>query len=247
MEIAGKKFVSANPKQNVQNENLYNENGSSKIRLVLCFPGNRFSGEFIKSFGVTITTLLQAGVQISFVNEYSSVVHYARNKCLGGNVLRGKNQKPYDGKLDYTHLMWIDSDMVWKPQQILALLNRNVDVVSGVYRISPFDESVCAVQKWDKQFFLKNGHFKFMTMDDIKKKKDLIKVSYTGFGFMLIKKGVFEKLNYPWFNSRMVNFDDNIEDFSAEDVSFCQTASEKNITINLDPTIIVGHEKSAVL
>jgi hypothetical protein len=30
-------------------------------------------------------------------------------------------------------------------------------------------------------------------------KEDLIEVAYTGIGFMLIKKGVFERLEYPWF------------------------------------------------
>ena len=43
--------------------------------------------------------------------------------CLGADVLRGKDQKPFDGKLDYDFIMWIDSDQVFSVNHLFLYLN----------------------------------------------------------------------------------------------------------------------------
>ena len=48
-------------------------------------------------------------VKIFMSNFQSSNVYYVRNLCLGGDVLKGKNQKPFQGKIDYDYIMWIDT------------------------------------------------------------------------------------------------------------------------------------------
>ena len=105
---------------------------------------------------------------------------------------------------------------------------------------------LATVKTWDKTFFKQHGHFQFMTLADIKGKQALIPVSYTGFGFMLIKYGVFEALPYPWFQPITQKIG-HMVDFASEDVSFCLQAQEKGYQIYIDPTIKVGHEKTVVL
>ena len=56
----------------------------------------------------------QMSIQIS--QDYSSMVNFARCKCLGANVLRGPDQFPWDGKLPYDYQLWIDSDIVFNTE-----------------------------------------------------------------------------------------------------------------------------------
>jgi len=74
----------------------------------------------------------------------------------------------------------------------------------------------------------------------------LFPAAYNGMGFMLIKKGVFESLQYPWFEPIHQSIK-NLEDFTSEDVAFCLKAREKGFEIFVDPTVIVGHQKPMIL
>ena len=49
------------------------------------------------------------------------MVNFARCKCLGANVLRGPDQKPWDGKLEYDYQLWIDSDIVFNVEKFLSI------------------------------------------------------------------------------------------------------------------------------
>ena len=214
-------------------------------RIMLCLPGNSFSGRFMDCVIELITYFMHNNIGVAISRKESSVVYYVRNMCLGGDVLRGKNQKPYDGKVDYTHMLWIDSDVIFTPQQFQILLNHNKDIVSGIYMMGN-GIHFATVENWDLEHFKKNGSFQFYTEKDIKNRTGLIQVAYTGFGFILIKKGVFESLEYPWF--RPIFYDiGNAHDFCSEDTAFCQLAIEKGFKIYIDPRVRVGHEKKMVL
>ena len=86
------------------------------------------------------------------------------------------------------------------------------------------------------------------TVESISKRRKPFTVDYTGFGWVLIKKGVFEKLPYPWFAPKMQVFESGaVQDMCGEDVSFCLDAIEEGYEICCDPRIRVGHEKSRVI
>jgi len=188
---------------------------------------------------------MQASIQFSISRHESAVVYYVRNMCLGGDVLRGEGQKPFDGKVNYTHLMWIDNDIIFTPQQFKKLLDYDKDIVSGVYLMANLI-NLATVEKWDEEYFQTRGAFDFLTPDYLKGKTELIDVAYTGLGFMLVKKGVFESLTYPWFRPIFHTFG-TVKDFSSEDVSFCRLIREKGFKIYIDPQLRVGHEKKIVL
>ena len=222
-----------------------------KPTIVLCIPGRNFSNKFLMSWTELITNLIRMGFTIRISQKYTSNVYYVRNMCLGGDVMRGINQKPFDGKLDYDYLMWIDSDMVFTTQQFLKLLQHDKDIVSGLYLMDG-GKNYATVKDWDLEFFRKNSYFQFLSPKDIqtwnqKNPGKLMEVEYTGFGWMLIKKGVFESLKYPWFSPIYENkIHPGVVDFCSEDVSFCQKILKKGYKIYVDPTIILGHEKTFV-
>ena len=99
---------------------------------------------------------------------------------------------------------------------------------------------------WDEEYFRKHGQFKFLAPKEIQGRQELIDVSYTGMGFMLIKRGVFESMEYPWFRPIFKKIGD-AHDFTMEDVAFCLQARELGYRIWVDPQVIVGHEKTVVL
>jgi len=216
-----------------------------KLDIVFCLTGASFSGNFLDSLTDTLHYCNFNSIPHKISRAESSVVYFVRNKALGGDVLRGENQKPFDGKLDYSHLMWIDNDIIFSPKDLQKLLNHDKDIVSGIYMMQG-NRNFATVEKWDEEFFKKNGYFEFWTEDSIKNREGLISVDYTGFGFMLIKKGVFESLKYPWFRPIFHKIG-NCADFSSEDVSFCKLIKELDYDILVDPTIRVGHEKSVIL
>jgi hypothetical protein len=80
---------------------------------------------------------------------------------------------------DSTHLMFVDADIGWEPWHLLVMLNRDVDVIGGLYPMKSLPV------KW-----VVNGFEGAETGPD-----GLQEVSKTGTGFMLVKRHVFEKLN----------------------------------------------------
>ena len=164
--------------------------------------------------------------------------------CLGADVSRGKEQKPFNGKIDYDYLMWIDSDMVFNPQHFKRLLDHNKDIVSGIYMMDD-GKHFATCKNWDEEFFKKHGHFEFLIFVDVKGREGLLEVCYTGMGYMLVKKGVFESMEYPWFKPVEKQIGD-MKDFTMEDVAFCLKAKEKGFKILIDPGVRVGHEKKVI-
>lgn len=211
--------------------------------VVFCFPGKQFSGDFLRSWTATMHYLLSEKIHFLMSTEYSSMVHLARAMCMSCNVFNGQKQKLFNG-IDYTHIMWIDSDIAWHPEQIGKLLLRDVDIASGLY--SHNGEQFIAYYK-DIDYFKEHGYFRCLSLDDVKDKNDLIEVDYCGMGFMMVKKGIFESLTYPYFTSEVVHLDENLTDIMSEDASFCMKAKEKGFKIFVDPTIEVGHEKTIIV
>lgn len=215
------------------------------LKIVFCLPGASFSGRFLECWTNLIWWCDHNGIIPILSRKQSCNIYYVRNMCLGADVSRGKDQKPFDGRLDYDYLMWIDSDILFTPEQFHKLLSHNVDIVSGIYRMGG-GEAYATVERWDEQYFIENGCFRFLTPGDLSVKKELTEVSYTGMGFMLVRKNVFEKIEYPWF-SPIEKKIGNMIDFTMEDVSFCLKAREEGFSVFIDPEVIVGHEKINII
>ena len=216
-----------------------------QIKIIFCLPAFSFSRNFFNSFINLVDYCYKRNIQFIVSQHYSPVVYYARNLCLGGDVLRGENQKPFNGEIDYSHLMWIDYDIVFTSQQFQTLLDYDKNIVSGIYMMGD-GKHYATVENWDESYFKKNGAFQFSTVEDFRDCKGLISVGYTGLGFMLVKRGVFESLKYPWFQPVFHEIGD-CRDFSSEDVSFCKMIKKKGYNVYIDPQIRVGHEKKVVL
>ena len=218
--------------------------------IVFCMPGRGCSFQFLKSFTQMCFDLVGAGAQIQISQDYSSMVNFARCKCLGANVLRGPNQIPWDGKLKYDYQLWIDSDIVFNTEKFYQLVLMEKDIAAGWYLTE--DGQTTSVAHWLEEDDFKNngGVMNHETGETMSKRRKPFTVDYTGFGWVLIKHGVFEnpKMEYPWFAPKMQRFNSGeVQDMCGEDVSFCLDAIDAGYEIWCDPRIRVGHEKMRVI
>jgi len=141
-------------------------------RVHICMPcyGGMLTESTFMSYIKWSNTCRQLGLDWTMetmTNE--SLISRARN-TLVAKFLNSPNS---------THLMFIDADIGWEPWHLLVMLNRDVDVIGGLYPMKTMPI------KW-----VVNGFEGAEEGDD-----GLQEVSKTGTGFMLVKRHVFEKLN----------------------------------------------------
>lgn len=228
-----------------------------KKKVIIGLPGSSFTNNFLISWTRTLYALWQSEkYEVIIAPGSSSFVSFARMKTLGLDVLRGKDQKPFNDT-EYDVYITIDSDIVFSPQNIIDLIESTEThpVVAGYYMMSDC-KSLAVVKDWDTTYFSKTGTFKFMTIEDINSWKsatgsNYIPVSYVGMGFFAITKEVLNKLKYPYFNSELQKIvtEDGKElvDMCSEDVSFCKNVQSLGYEIFVNTEIRVGHEKSLII
>jgi hypothetical protein len=224
-----------------------------KITVVFCLPGRQFSGTFLKNWTELQAACHEKNIVPILSNKYSSNVYFVRSLCLGADVLAGKAQAPFQGTLDYDYIMWIDNDIIFTPEQFFKMLDtlekdRTMHVLSGLYAMEGGTHFAC-VKKMETRYFKEHGSYEFMRAVPPSEDSLLIKVDYNGMGFMLVRRGVFEALEYPWFGPKYFQFekgDNAVYDFCSEDVAFCLSAKAAGFPVWVDPSIRVGHEKTRV-
>ena len=212
--------------------------------IIICCPGDCFSGKFIKCLTYLIKHLNTIGFTVYFSGAYSRNIYEVRNKCMLGSPTKGSSQQPFNG-MEYDYVLWIDNDIVFTPADFDLVYKEDIDVMSGLY-VMANDRQFAAVEYWDEDYFQKYGTFEFLNKEDIRTRYIPFKVEYVGFGFLLFKHGVFEQLQYPWFEPTYLEIKTS-KDFSMEDVTLCLKLKEKNIDIHVHPNVILGHEKTVEL
>lgn len=221
-------------------------------RVIVALPGREFSGSFLKNWSNALIELTRRGYQLTMVNEYSSFVPFARMKTLGLDVLRGIDQKPFDGKFDYDVWVTLDSDIFFIPEQLIDLIEDTDKhpVISGLYRMADM-KHYAAIKNWDETYFKRHGTFQFIRPDDLEGAAKYIKVAYNGMGFFACRKGVIEKLQYPYFSYPLqeMTLPDGriIRDMCSEDVAFCKNLQDAGFDIMVNTTLKVGHEKKLII
>ena len=143
---------------------------------------------------------------------------------------------------DSTHLMFIDADIGWEPWHLLVMLNRDVDVIGGLYPMKSLPVKWCV-----------NGFAGAEEGPD-----GLQEVSKTGTGFMLIKRHVFEKLNAhpatkPFLNDiglpaelnpyMKTYFDTAVREnrYYSEDWTFCENWRDIGGKVWIDKRVLLKH------
>ena len=148
---------------------------------------------------------------------------------------------------DATHLFFVDADIGWEPWHLLVLLNRDVDVIGGLYPMKTMPI------KW-----VVNG------FEGAEEGPDgLQEVSKAGTGFLLMKKHVFEKLKShpavkqykndigldPKYDQHLKTYFDTAvrqNRYYSEDWTFCENWRDMGGKIWMDKRVLLRHSGSYV-
>jgi len=207
------------------------------MKIIFCIPGNSFSNRFLKCWTNLARELHKKNIEYELLSQYIPNVYKVRSLLLGADRKFGQYQAPWQGKKNYDYIMWIDSDQVFELNDFFKLLRHDKDIVSGLYLRKPQGDTLNDIPI-EFACFNENGERLYTSEVN----GELIKVWSNGMGWMLVKKGVFEKIEYPWFGPIIEGLG-----FHGEDVSFQIRAKDVGFDSYVDTSIIVGHEKEVVL
>jgi len=204
-------------------------------RVHICMPcyGGMLTESTFMSYIKWANTCRQLGIDWTMetmTNE--SLISRARN-TLTAKFLHNKES---------THLMFIDADIGWEPWHLLVMLNRDVDVIGGLYPMKSLPVKWCV-----------NG------FEGAEEGADgLQEVSKTGTGFMLIKRHVFEKLDAHPATKPFINdiglpvelnpymktyFDTAVREnrYYSEDWTFCENWRDLGGKVWVDKRVLLKH------
>ncbi len=157
---------------------------------------------------------------------------------------------------DAEHVLFVDSDMIFKPTDVLRLLSLNLPIVGATYpkRQIVWDSVKTAIEKGDSRYKC-FGNYPFQTYqdEDLVIADGVLKVKYAPSGFILIQREVISKMiaAYPETAFNNIQYGkayalyDNIiaEDglYLSADYSFCERANRIGITSYVDMTLKINH------
>ena len=222
-------------KETIQPNNQDNINPKT---IIFCIPGKKFNSKFLLNWSELLIKCLINNYRPILCQEYDNNLFISRNKCLGGNILEeNKDQQPFQGGVNYDYLVWIDPNVIFCFNDLKKLLESEYDVTSGTYTYNGTNNITNIVQKFDYDFYKKNGTFNFLNYNDIvnldKIDNRYIEAEFADMGWMCIKSGVSEKIKYPWFDYCK---DEPVNLFT-DCYSYCKKLKEKNIKIMVDTNI----------
>jgi len=132
---------------------------------------------------------------------------------------------------EYTHLFWVDSDVVLPKDALKKLLAENKDIISGVY-VSPFNYPRLPTIVHPVAYKLTHSEELRLPLQSSEIKQGEIKEMHSvGFGCCLIKREVLEKVPL-----RRIP-----ETTSTEDILFCVDARKKGYKTFLHAGVLCKH------
>ena len=212
------------------------------MRLLVATPVH---SEVSMHYAESLLTLQGTGHSLDLVIDFlllkSSLVTQGRNLCVS-NFLNKK---------EYTHMLFIDSDISFDPSSVFKLLKCNKDVVSIPYPMKTInwnkvhgriqDQKDININDLSKSGF--TYPIKVEDQQNINVSKGLMEVTHAPTGFMLIKKEAILKMveKYPHLKIKQPTimngeakdtdnlwnffdtwFDQETNKYYGEDFAFCQ-------------------------
>lgn len=220
------------------------ENLIKTYDVVIATPGSRMESEYVRSLIKTTKYLSNKKITWKYVNGRSSMVAAARERCLFEEPFnRGINQELFDGEFDYKKIFWIDSDMSWEIDEFIILLEEDKDMISAACMMGD-NHQVAAYGKIGSTPLTRGAIISLPQRPQ--------KIEACGMAFLVMKKGVLENTERPWFGDiqiPLIGPDGNEINWTcgSEDIAFCERARRAGFEIWLDPTVRVGHVKQQML
>lgn len=186
------------------------------MKLLIGIPSYDYMhAEFVKCLTALVNKLAQDKVNFDVFINNGTLVHVARDKiaCKAINQL-------------YTHVLWLDADMIFQPSLLDDLLDDDKDFISGVAHSRRPPYCSCLFSRLDDL----NHMERFEEYPD-----DVFEVAGCGFACVLIKTEVLKAVQTNYKTCFLP------EPAWGEDLSFCRRARAMGYKIHADPHVRLGH------
>lgn len=185
------------------------------MKLLIAVPAlDYIHTEFVRCLIALINKLRSDRVQFEIKIESGTLVYVARDKLAN-----------YAINNEFSHVLWLDSDIVFQDTIIEDLEFSGADFVTGIYhsRRTPFVSTV----------FRKIEPPEWYKLDDYP--HEPFEIAGCGFGAVLIKTQILKDvmLSQKTCFCPIRNM--------GEDLAFCKRARESGYKIIADPTVRLGH------
>lgn len=183
------------------------------MKLMIAIPTlDMIHFEFARCLTGLVQKLDRDGVDCDVCFKGGTLVYNAR-EALAAEAING----------GYTHVLWLDADMVFNPDVFDKLYSHGKPFVTGVYksRHAPYKSCI----------------FKTLEPDERVEQfpDDLFEVEACGFGIILTET----QMLYDVWKERGYMFLPSAE--YGEDLAFCDRARQKGYTLYCDPSVRAGH------
>lgn len=149
------------------------------------------------------------------------VIHWARNDLA--RTCKDKVNE-YTGE-KFTHILWLDDDHVFNPDMLVYLARHgDKDMVSALYYGRAGRHLPVAYVKDET-----DDKYKHFPLIEVPEK--LCEVDAVGFGALLMRRDLLDRLEDPWFAFNS----------AGEDIYFCVHAKEQGAKVFLDGSYMLGH------
>lgn len=188
------------------------------MRLLIGVPSTDFMHtEFVKSLTGLLKRLQSDGVDYELHIESGTLVYMARDKI----ACRAINEK-------FTHVLWLDSDMVFTPELLEDLQFSRKDFVTGiaVSRRKPF--SSCLFKSLELNHIKRHGDW-----DELP--RNTFEVAGCGMACVLISVDILRAVQERYKTCFTP------ETLYGEDTAFCKRVASLGYHIWAEPAVRVGH------
>ena len=171
--------------------------------------------EFLNSLTRLLMHLKDDGINFELDIESGTLVYMARDRIAHKAI----NE-------NFTHVLWLDSDMVFSPAILDDLMFSGKPFVSGIYHARRKGYESCIFKSIDIN--VKVERF-------AEYPKETFEIAGCGFGCVLIETQILKEvcLKYGTCFTPMQNY--------GEDIAFCKRASDMGHKIYCEPSVVCGH------
>lgn len=203
-----------------------------KKRIVVCLPGERFSGAWVSHMLLTMNWLNTHFEVVDAPMGYSSNVYYTRHVLAVAALAH---------EADY--VLWIDDDNLVDAEHVARLVDDlehtpELAAVAG-WCLCGSDAYESPVIKTSVGMF-EGSRAESLSVEDLRAATALVKIDWTGFPVVLMRQSALRQLATPF--SPMPN-PDNFYGFDSEDISFSRRLKAAGLNMAVDPRVKVPHLK----
>lgn len=214
-----------------------------------CYGGTLTTNYFASALE-TCQFLQSEGIEYGFLTlSTESLIPRGRNRCVSYAINNG-----------FTHLLFVDADMIWNTEHIKRLIRAKKQVIGGTYPIKAWPVCLNLNPLPDKGRDVFGDKRDAMAFAELKAKyadeNGVLEVKHVPTGFLLIDCSVFNKLKdkvhkYTTLDAATGTRAEHCDffpigvtpqgEYLSEDWAFCELLRSNDVSVYLHTDCVLGH------